>query len=306
MAPGFLTAQKLVAAMPGEILRCRPVRGVGGERELAILHPREQVSGIASLGEVPFGDQDGVVIPERPEAVVEEPVGVLGKGDAVVQGVVAAAGELVDVGRVDDGAAGEGDQAVAGQGAGVVVGGDDTDAKPPFPAALHRFPVGGGLGAAAGVGGRGRFFQQRPEGGLFVRFEIASDEDQAGLRPESGVVDCAEKFSVEADAGRQVAVAQDLPLLIEGLPEAVRAHVEQGQLQVGFLRPAVDDDGPEAGEAEGEFAGDRQELIGEDTFFGEFEKTEQEQGFVRRGAPGAVDFQVGEFVEEAWHGALIQ
>jgi hypothetical protein len=141
---------------------------------------------------------------------------------------------------------------------------------------------------------------------LFVRFEIASDEDQAGLRPESGVVDCAQEFSVEADAGRQVAVAQDLPLLIEGLPEAVRAHVEQGQLQIGFLRPAVGDDGPEAGEAEGKLAGDRQELSGEGAFFGEFEKTEQEQGLVRRGAPGAVDFQVGEFMEEAWHGALIQ
>ena len=38
---------------------------------------------------------------ERPQAVVEEPVGVLGEGDAVVEGVVAAAGELVDVGGVE-------------------------------------------------------------------------------------------------------------------------------------------------------------------------------------------------------------
>jgi hypothetical protein len=82
-------------------------------------------------------------------------VGVLGEGDAVVEGVVAAAGELVDVGGVD-GAGGEGDEAVAGQGAGVVVGGDDADAEPPFPAALGRFRVGGRLSGVAGVGGRGR------------------------------------------------------------------------------------------------------------------------------------------------------
>jgi len=53
-------------------------------------------------------------------------------------------GELVDVGGVDDGAGGEGDEAVAGQGAGVVVGRNDTDPEPPFPAALGGFRVGGG------------------------------------------------------------------------------------------------------------------------------------------------------------------
>ena len=60
-----------MAAVPGEVLPCRPVRRVGGEGDPAALQ----------------------------------------EGDAVVQGVVAAAGELVDVGGVDDGAGGEGDEA---------------------------------------------------------------------------------------------------------------------------------------------------------------------------------------------------
>lgn len=102
-----LIAQELVAAVPGEVLRRRPVRGVGGEGELAALHAGQEEGGLAGLGEVLFCDEDGVVVPDGPEAVVEEPVGVLGEGDAVVQGVVAAAGELVDVGGVDDGAGGE-------------------------------------------------------------------------------------------------------------------------------------------------------------------------------------------------------
>jgi hypothetical protein len=59
------------------------------------------MSGIAGFGEVLFCDEHGVVVADRPQAVVEEPVGVLGEGDAVVQGVVAAAGELVDVGGVE-------------------------------------------------------------------------------------------------------------------------------------------------------------------------------------------------------------
>jgi hypothetical protein len=77
--------------------------------------------------------------------------------------------------------------------------------------------------------------------------------------------------------------------------------VEQGELQVGPLWSAVGDDGPVAGEAEDEFAGDRKGLLGQAAFFGEFEEAEEEQGFVRGGASGAVDFEVGEFVQNALH-----
>jgi len=73
--------------------------------------------------------------------------------------------------------------------------------------------------------------------------------------------------------------------------------VKQGELQVRTVGPAVGDDGPEAGEAEGELAGDRQDLTGEGAFFGEFEEAEEEKGFMRGGASGAVDFEVGEFGE---------
>jgi hypothetical protein len=48
---------------------------------------------------VAVGDEDGVVIANGPKAVIEEPVGVLGEGEAVIQVVVADIGELVDVER---------------------------------------------------------------------------------------------------------------------------------------------------------------------------------------------------------------
>ncbi|HXV21675.1 MAG TPA: hypothetical protein VD811_11885 [Desulfuromonadales bacterium] len=96
----------------------RPVRGVDGQSDRAVLHARQQEGSIASLGEVSVGDEDGVVVAERPKAVVEQPVGVFGEGEAVIQVVVAAAGELVDVGGIDDGAGGKSNEAIAGQGTG--------------------------------------------------------------------------------------------------------------------------------------------------------------------------------------------
>jgi hypothetical protein len=39
--------------------------------------------------------------------------------------------------------------------------------------------------------------------------------------------------------------------------------------------------------------------------FGEFEKAEQEKGFVRGAASGAVDFEVGEFSQNALHERLV-
>jgi hypothetical protein len=50
----------------------------------------------------------------------------------------------------------------------------------------------------------------------------------------------------------------------------------------------------------------RQGFLDQGAGFGEFEVAEEEQGFVRGGASGAVDFQVGAFVEEVRHGTLIQ
>lgn len=66
--------------------------------------------------------------------------------------------------------------------------------------------------------------------------------------------------------------------------------MEQRELEIRPLGPAVGDDGPEAGEAEGELAGDRHDLPGEVAFFGDFEEAEEEKGFVRGGTSRAVDF----------------
>ncbi len=88
-------AEEPVVAMPVKMLLRRPVGRIGRERDFPVLHAREQEGDVAGLGEVPLGDEDGVVIGYGPEAVVEEPVGVLGEGDAVIQVVVAAGGELV-------------------------------------------------------------------------------------------------------------------------------------------------------------------------------------------------------------------
>lgn len=41
--------------------------------------------------------------------------------------------------------------------------------------------------------------------------------------------------------------------------------------------------------------------LGLGTAFGDFEEAEQEQGFVRGGASGAVDFEVGEFTQNSLH-----
>ncbi len=83
-----------MGAVPGEMLPGGPVGGVCGEGDFSVFQAGEQEGGFAGFGEVPFGDEDGVVVADGPEAVVEEPVGVFGKGDAVGQVVVAATGEL--------------------------------------------------------------------------------------------------------------------------------------------------------------------------------------------------------------------
>jgi hypothetical protein len=106
-------AEERVGAVPGEALLRRPVGGVCGEGDFPVFHTGEEVGGFAGL--VSFSYEDGVVLGYRPEAVVEEPVGVFGEGDAVGEVVVTAPGELVDVGGVDDSAGGKGGVAVAGQ-----------------------------------------------------------------------------------------------------------------------------------------------------------------------------------------------
>ena len=97
-----------MGAVPLEMLLRRRMGGIGRQGYLFVFHPCKQVGLFSGFGKVPVGDENGIVVPKGPEAVVEEPVGVFGQGNAVVQVVVAAVGELVDVAGGDDGACGKG------------------------------------------------------------------------------------------------------------------------------------------------------------------------------------------------------
>ena len=62
-----------MGAVPFEVLWRRPVGGVRGEGDFSAFHAGKQMGGFAGFGKVPLGDEDGIVVPDRPEAVVEEP-----------------------------------------------------------------------------------------------------------------------------------------------------------------------------------------------------------------------------------------
>lgn len=69
-----------MVAVPGEVLRCRPVPGIGGKSDPATAHAGKEHGRVAGLGEVPLGDEHGIVVGQGPETVVEEPVGVRQRG----------------------------------------------------------------------------------------------------------------------------------------------------------------------------------------------------------------------------------
>ena len=128
-------------AVPFKVLLCRPVCGFSGQNYPLVSHLHKQESRLTRLGKVTISSENCVVIPERPEAVVEEPVGVFAESNAVGGIVVAAAGELVNMAGIDDAAGIERDQSITGQGTGVVVGRYHTDTKAPFPAPFNSFLV---------------------------------------------------------------------------------------------------------------------------------------------------------------------
>src|SRR5262249_45932150 len=75
------------------------------------------------------GDHHAIIVTEGPQAVVEQPMGVLSEGKSVARVVVAGIGELVDVRAIDDAAAGDGGEPVSRERACVVVGGDYAQSK---------------------------------------------------------------------------------------------------------------------------------------------------------------------------------
>ena len=173
---------------------------------MSALHGGQQKGSVAAFSKMTVGSNHGVVVLNGPQAVIEQPVGVLGEGKAVVRVVVAAGGKGVDMSGIYDGAGIEGDEPVAGQGAGVVIGRNDADPEPSFPSTLHSFRVDGQIGSDRTIRWGSGFTRQCPEGNLFVRFEVGADDECPGLCPECGIIDRGEEFRGKTNECRQVAV----------------------------------------------------------------------------------------------------
>lgn len=94
--------------------------GVCREGYFPVVQLGKQQCSFTGFGKMTIGGQYRIVIIDGSEAVVEEPVGVFGEGDAVGRIIVAAFGKLVDVAGVDDGAGGKGNQSIAGQDEGIL------------------------------------------------------------------------------------------------------------------------------------------------------------------------------------------
>lgn len=116
-------------------------------------HGLEVVDGGAGLVEAVGGNEDVVGVGQGPEAGVKGPVSVLGEGKAIAGVVVPTVGKFVDVSGFDDAAGVDGGEAVAGEGAGVVVSGDDSEAETGLATGLAGGGVAGGV-LLDGIGGR--------------------------------------------------------------------------------------------------------------------------------------------------------
>ena len=76
---------------------------------------------LALLVKAVFGDQDGVIVGDSPEILVEEPFGCLAERHAIRRVVATAFFELVDVGGVEGRLAIQRYHPVTGGGTGVIV-----------------------------------------------------------------------------------------------------------------------------------------------------------------------------------------
>ena len=111
--------------MPRYRPRTRPVCRVAGQMDLLPVELAQELFLLRPiLGEAAFGNDHLVIVGQRPEAAVEEPVRILAQGQTIPRIVVARVRELVDVGGIDDAAAGDGGQPIARERTGVVVSRD--------------------------------------------------------------------------------------------------------------------------------------------------------------------------------------
>ncbi len=181
----------------------------------------------AFLIEAAPGHDDPVVVVQRPQAVVEQPVGVLAQGQAVARVVVARGGKLMDMGRVDDALAGDGGQPISRQRARERVVGQHRDPEPRIAAFLRRFGDGlvadllrdrilvGNLYVAEGV--------QR---GPVLRVEVPRDQQRPGAPTKPGIARGREEPGINQGVTRPVPLAGGLLLLVEDLPETLAPEME--------------------------------------------------------------------------------
>ncbi len=267
--------------MPIQVCLVGPVVAVAGKLDLPAFHSFEQERGVAGFVEAVGGDEHPVIAVERPQAGIDRPMGVLREREAILWVVVAAVGELVDVGGVHDAAGVDGDAPVASQGAGVVVRGHDGEAETRLASAFVRFLVELGVGLDDIVG-RNRWTDQVVERGAFAGFgEVQSNQDAAELFAEPGVVEAGEEVGIESGDDGAAAFGGGLPGIVKRRPAAIVVKMEERQANVGALRMAAGDGGPKGEEAEGEFASKRHYRLCEFAFFGEPGNDEQQEWFVR-------------------------
>jgi hypothetical protein len=108
--------------------RVRPVLADGRQANFLPFQGFQPQPLRAGFGKLGGSHADAEIIIQRPQAGVEEPVGVFAQGETVARIVVPAVGKAVDVRGVHNAAAIHRHQAVTGQGAGE--GGKDGSAVP--------------------------------------------------------------------------------------------------------------------------------------------------------------------------------
>ena len=141
--PSEMQSKPVPLPVPGEVIGIGMEGESGRKPDVFSILRFEQEAEVAAFMEGSLFDENVEVVGERPESAVEEPVGGFGEGQAVADEAGAALAEAADVGGVEDGGAVLGDHAVAGEGAGEVVGGQDLEGE-------AGFTLPGGLRCAGG------------------------------------------------------------------------------------------------------------------------------------------------------------
>jgi len=251
------------------------------------------------------GDLDEKVITFRhsgPEALVEDPVGIGGEGEAVVEVVVAAFGMFVDVAGLHDRAV-IGFQSIACESTGVVVAADHVRFEAGIAAfallGLEFFGVLLELGNFCGI--RHGDSQARTEHHLFARSKITDDHGLARLMPKVSILQAGEKLRIERTESRGFLGMGDLAFGSEAFPDfvAVAAEGVKGHGDLGFVLLALANQFPIISKARDEADVVFHPAIGHVAGFDEIHDCEHHQRLVRGDASacGLRGIKVREFSE---------